>query len=144
MTEPHIPSRVFPQAKEEADRAKTGVSTPQTANPAYRLAFQDLDFLLREDLRPVTPGPADDRAVAAEAPPCRQSDCERARYRSPKNATSLRRRMSSARPCQYFLSRASGSPNIEPEFFIPPAGAAVTASVATSLPTLVVLSAASS
>src|SRR6476469_10642331 len=53
MTDTHIPSRVFPQAKEEADRAKTGVSTPQTANPAYKLAFQDLDFLLREDLRPV-------------------------------------------------------------------------------------------
>src|SRR5438128_9533845 len=53
MTDTRIPSRVFPQAKEEADRAKTGVSTPQTENPAYRLAFQDLDFLLRPDLRPV-------------------------------------------------------------------------------------------
>src|SRR3546814_10764598 len=30
-----------------------GVSTPQTEHPAYRLAFQDMDFLLREDLRPV-------------------------------------------------------------------------------------------
>ena len=28
-------------------------TTPQTADPAYRLAFQDTDFLLREDLRPV-------------------------------------------------------------------------------------------
>src|ERR1700750_619329 len=53
MTDTRIPSRVFPQAKEEASRAKTGVSTPQTENPAYRLAFQDMDFLLREDLRPV-------------------------------------------------------------------------------------------
>ncbi|QDZ08712.1 LOG family protein [Sphingomonas panacisoli] len=53
MTDTRIPSRVFPQAKEEADRAKQGVSTPQTENPAYRLAFQDMDFLLREDLRPV-------------------------------------------------------------------------------------------
>jgi uncharacterized protein (TIGR00730 family) len=53
MTDTRIPSRVFPQAKEEADRAKLGVSTPQTENPAYRLAFQDMDFLLREDLRPV-------------------------------------------------------------------------------------------
>lgn len=53
MTDTRIPSRVFPQAKEEADRAKHGVATPQTENPAYRLAFQDMDFLLREDLRPV-------------------------------------------------------------------------------------------
>src|SRR3546814_6859765 len=28
-------------------------SSPQTEDPAYRLAFQDTDFLLREDLRPV-------------------------------------------------------------------------------------------
>jgi uncharacterized protein (TIGR00730 family) len=28
-------------------------SIPQTQSPAYRLAFQDADFLLREDLRPV-------------------------------------------------------------------------------------------
>ncbi|THD38374.1 MAG: LOG family protein [Sphingomonas sp.] len=53
MTETRVPSRVFPRAKEEADRAKVGISTPQTENPAYRLAFQDMDFLLREDLRPV-------------------------------------------------------------------------------------------
>ena len=53
MTDSCIPSRVFPQAKEEADRAKHGTSSPQTDNPAYRLAFQDMDFLLREDLRPV-------------------------------------------------------------------------------------------
>ena len=53
MTDTRIPSRVFPQAKEEADRARQGVTTPQTENPAYRLAFQDMDFLLREDLRPV-------------------------------------------------------------------------------------------
>ncbi|MDZ4307626.1 LOG family protein [Allopontixanthobacter sp.] len=37
--------------------AKTAVSaprqTPQTRHPAYRLAFQDDDFLLREELRPV-------------------------------------------------------------------------------------------
>ncbi len=28
-------------------------STPQTESTAYRLAFQDTDFLLREDLRPI-------------------------------------------------------------------------------------------
>ena len=49
----HVPSRVFAPARQDAETAKTGVSTPQTENPAYRLAFQDMDFLLREDLRPV-------------------------------------------------------------------------------------------
>jgi uncharacterized protein (TIGR00730 family) len=53
MTETRVPSRVFPRAKQDAETAKGGVSTPQTEHPAYRLAFQDLDFLLREDLRPV-------------------------------------------------------------------------------------------
>lgn len=53
MTDTRVPSRVFPRAKQEADRARGGVSTPQTQDPAYRLAFQDMDFLLREDLRPV-------------------------------------------------------------------------------------------
>ena len=53
MTEPRVPSRVFPRAKQDSERARTQISTPQTENPAYRLAFQDMDFLLREDLRPV-------------------------------------------------------------------------------------------
>ncbi len=53
MTDTRVPARVFPRAKQEADRAKAGISTPQTQDPAYRLAFQDMDFLLREDLRPV-------------------------------------------------------------------------------------------
>jgi uncharacterized protein (TIGR00730 family) len=53
MTDTRVPSRVFARAKQEAESAKSGISTPQTENPAYRLAFQDMDFLLREDLRPV-------------------------------------------------------------------------------------------
>lgn len=53
MTDTRVPSRVFPRAKQDAETAKTQVSTPQTEHPAYRLAFQDMDFLLREDLRPV-------------------------------------------------------------------------------------------
>jgi len=53
MTDTRVPSRVFPRASQDAESAKTVVSTPQTENPAYRLAFQDMDFLLREDLRPV-------------------------------------------------------------------------------------------
>jgi len=53
MTDTHVPSRVFPRARQDAETANAGISTPQTENPAYRLAFQDMDFLLREDLRPV-------------------------------------------------------------------------------------------
>jgi uncharacterized protein (TIGR00730 family) len=52
-TDKIVPSRVFPQAKQDAETAKQGVSTPQTEHPAYKLAFQDTEFLLREDLRPV-------------------------------------------------------------------------------------------
>jgi hypothetical protein len=53
MTDTRVPSRVFARAKQDAASAATAVSTPQTQHPSYRLAFQDLDFLLREDLRPV-------------------------------------------------------------------------------------------
>jgi hypothetical protein len=53
MSEPRVPSRVFARASQEAVQAKSTAGTPQTDNSAYRLAFQDLDFLLREDLRPV-------------------------------------------------------------------------------------------
>ena len=53
MTEPRVPSRVYPAARQDAAAAKEAVATPQTQDTAYRLAFQDMDFLLREDLRPV-------------------------------------------------------------------------------------------
>ena len=53
MTDPIPPNRVFPTARTEAEVAKQTTSIPQTDNNAYRLAFQDMDFLLREDLRPV-------------------------------------------------------------------------------------------
>ena len=53
MTEPRIPTRVYPRARQDAAAASDAVATPQTQNAAYRLAFQDMDFLLREDLRPV-------------------------------------------------------------------------------------------
>jgi len=53
MTDKIVPSRVFEGAKQEAERAKQAISTPQTQHPAYTLAFQDTEFLLREDLRPV-------------------------------------------------------------------------------------------
>ena len=53
MSDTRVPSRVFPRAKQDADAAAHNIATPQTESPAYRLAFQDMDFLLREDLRPV-------------------------------------------------------------------------------------------
>jgi len=43
----------FHKAKDDAQFAKQATTTPQTASAAYRLAFQDTDFLLRDDLRPV-------------------------------------------------------------------------------------------
>jgi len=53
MTETRIPNRVFERAAQEAETAAQQISTPQTEHPAYKLAFQDMGFLLREDLRPV-------------------------------------------------------------------------------------------
>ena len=53
MPDPFPPNRVFSPAREEAETAAKATSSPQTEDPAYRLAFQDMDFLLREDLRPV-------------------------------------------------------------------------------------------
>lgn len=50
---PIPPKRLFQPAREEAQTAAQQTSSPQTEHPAYRLAFQDMDFLLREDLRPV-------------------------------------------------------------------------------------------
>src|SRR4028119_296337 len=52
-TKPIPPKRLFPGAREEAETAKQQTSSAQTEDKAYRLAFQDMDFLLREDLRPV-------------------------------------------------------------------------------------------
>ena len=54
MTADHIPpKRIFPEAKFDADSAKHVPSSPQTESEAYKLAFQDTEFLLRPDLRPV-------------------------------------------------------------------------------------------
>ena len=49
-----LTDRKFYKAKQEAAFSEAAVMrTPQTQHPAYRLAFQDTDFLLREDLRPI-------------------------------------------------------------------------------------------
>ena len=54
MTEDKQPHRSrFHKAKDDAQFAKQATTTPQTASAAYKLAFQDNEFLLREDLRPV-------------------------------------------------------------------------------------------
>ena len=47
------PKRIFPTSKVDAHAASHVPSTPQTESHAYKLAFQDNEFLLREDLRPV-------------------------------------------------------------------------------------------
>jgi uncharacterized protein (TIGR00730 family) len=53
MNPPPIPPRIFPTAETDAKLGNQPTAVPQTEHPAYRLAFQDQDFLLREDLRPV-------------------------------------------------------------------------------------------
>src|SRR5438309_6362967 len=47
------PKRIFPTSKVDARAAEHVPSVPQTESAAYKLAFQDNEFLLREDLRPV-------------------------------------------------------------------------------------------
>ncbi len=43
----------FPTAQEDEKAARRHKDTPQTLSPSYRLAFDDPDFLVREELRPV-------------------------------------------------------------------------------------------
>src|SRR5438270_7531764 len=47
------PKRIFPTSMVDARAAEHVPSIPQTESAAYKLAFQDIEFLLREDLRPV-------------------------------------------------------------------------------------------
>src|SRR3954451_14204616 len=51
--QPRPPKRIFPTSKVDARAAEHVPSIPQTESAAYKLAFQDIEFLLREDLRPV-------------------------------------------------------------------------------------------
>jgi uncharacterized protein (TIGR00730 family) len=44
---------VFPPAESDVAAVERLPHTPQTASPAYRLAFRDMDFLMRPELRPV-------------------------------------------------------------------------------------------
>ncbi len=43
----------YPSSKEDAAAAMRGADTPQTASSSYRLSYTDIDFLNREELRPV-------------------------------------------------------------------------------------------
>lgn len=45
--------KFYPAEQEAAFSDKASPDTPQTRDPAYKLAFRDVDFLLREELRPV-------------------------------------------------------------------------------------------
>ncbi|MFQ5438270.1 MAG: lysine decarboxylase, partial [Paracoccaceae bacterium] len=45
--------RRFPDAREDVKKSKETPQTPQTRSPTYRLAFNDPEFLCREELRPV-------------------------------------------------------------------------------------------
>jgi len=53
MTDAVPPKRIFPSSRVDAWAARDVPSIPQTESEAYKLAFQDQEFLLREDLRPV-------------------------------------------------------------------------------------------
>ena len=46
-------SHPFRHSQEDAEVARAIPDTPQTRAPAYRLAFTDTEFLMREELRPV-------------------------------------------------------------------------------------------
>ncbi|MFX0145925.1 MAG: LOG family protein [Candidatus Hodarchaeota archaeon] len=45
--------RIYPSASEGARSARLHIDTPQTRSPSYKLAFQDDEFLLRDECRPV-------------------------------------------------------------------------------------------
>ena len=51
--EKKLTNRRFYKAEQEAGFAGLQEGTLQTQNPSYRLAFQDTEFLLRDELRPV-------------------------------------------------------------------------------------------
>ncbi len=54
MTEKDLTDRKFYRAEQETQFAEECPDeTPQTQHPAYKLAFRDHDFMLRDELRPV-------------------------------------------------------------------------------------------
>jgi uncharacterized protein (TIGR00730 family) len=53
MSEDDSSYKALPRSPTDIERARHVPRTPQTISPAYRLAFDDRDFLTREELRPV-------------------------------------------------------------------------------------------
>jgi hypothetical protein len=43
----------FPSAKQDITHVFYDDSTPQSSSPSYRLAYDDQDFLMRDELRPI-------------------------------------------------------------------------------------------
>ena len=43
----------FPTAKQDAATVSYDYGTPQSHSPSYRLAYDDFDFIMRDELRPV-------------------------------------------------------------------------------------------
>lgn len=51
---PRPPKNIYPTSKQDAVAAEREVPlTPQTMSPSYRLSYTDIDFLTKEELRPV-------------------------------------------------------------------------------------------
>ncbi len=48
-----IKKKLYPSAQEGARSARLHVDSPQCKSPSYTLAYQDTEFILRDELRPV-------------------------------------------------------------------------------------------
>jgi uncharacterized protein (TIGR00730 family) len=48
----HERTGAFPTAREDRNHASLDPETPQTLSPAYKLGYADLDFMMRDELRP--------------------------------------------------------------------------------------------
>jgi len=53
MTDSVRKRRLFPSAHEDAKAARLYMDSQQSLSPSYKLAYQDEDFLLRDELRPI-------------------------------------------------------------------------------------------
>lgn len=53
MTKPKLPESAFPTAEEDLDASLLRPDTAQTRSTSYRLAYDDKEFLLRDELRPI-------------------------------------------------------------------------------------------
>jgi len=53
MTSKKLPDKTFPSAKDDLGASRLAVDSPQTRSHSYKLAYNDKEFLLRDELRPV-------------------------------------------------------------------------------------------